>query len=140
MSVSSPRSVCLLSVICFLSVIRLPFRPLLVCPFACRSVCLFMRLSVCLSVSPAFLDSHTSSSAPQLTVTTSYPTTQSNAMQSILGLTGYSSDDINKFLWPVRIGSGVFPNDMPGERDFLTNGSYISAMWCTAAAVQWSAV
>ena len=22
------------------------------------------------------------------------------------GLTGYSSDDINKFLWPVRIGSG----------------------------------
>ena len=39
-----------------------------------------------------------------------------------LGLTGYSSDDINKFLWPVRIGSGVFPNDMPGERDFLTNG------------------
>lgn len=36
------------------------------------------------------------------------------------GLTGYSSDDINKFLWPVRIGSGVFPNDMPGERDFLS--------------------
>jgi len=35
------------------------------------------------------------------------------------GLTGYSSDDINKFLWPVRIGSGVFPNDMPNERDFL---------------------
>lgn len=22
------------------------------------------------------------------------------------GVTGYSSDDINKFLWPVRIGSG----------------------------------
>jgi hypothetical protein len=38
------------------------------------------------------------------------------------GLTGYSSDDINKFLWPVRIGSGVFPNDMPGERDFLSGG------------------
>ena len=38
------------------------------------------------------------------------------------GLTGYSSDDINKFLWPVRIGSGVFPNDMPGERDFYTEG------------------
>lgn len=37
------------------------------------------------------------------------------------GLTGYSSDDINKFLWPVRIGSGVFPNDMPGERDFYTS-------------------
>ena len=37
------------------------------------------------------------------------------------GLTGYSSDDINKFLWPVRIGSGVFPNDMPGERDFFSS-------------------
>lgn len=38
------------------------------------------------------------------------------------GLTGYSSDDINKFLWPVRIGSGVYPNDMPSERDFLSGG------------------
>merc|ERR1711871_1908309 len=36
------------------------------------------------------------------------------------GLTGYSSDDINKFLWPVRIGSGVYPDDMPGERDFYS--------------------
>merc|ERR1711871_1847162 len=25
------------------------------------------------------------------------------------GLTGYASDDINKFLWMVRIGGGVFP-------------------------------
>ena len=38
-------------------------------------------------------------------------------------MTGYSSDDINKFLWPVRIGSGVFPNDMPGERDYLSDGN-----------------
>jgi len=37
------------------------------------------------------------------------------------GLTGYSSDDVNKFLWPVRIGSGVFPNDMPSERDFYSS-------------------
>jgi dolichyl-diphosphooligosaccharide--protein glycosyltransferase len=37
------------------------------------------------------------------------------------GLTGYSSDDINKFLWPVRIGSGVFPNDMLQERDFYSS-------------------
>ena len=36
------------------------------------------------------------------------------------GMTGYSSDDINKFLWPVRIGSGVYPNDMPSERDFYS--------------------
>ena len=39
-------------------------------------------------------------------------------------MTGYSSDDINKFLWPVRIGSGVFPNDMPGERDFISGGGF----------------
>lgn len=32
------------------------------------------------------------------------------------GVTGYSSDDINKFLWPVRIGSGVFPDDMHHEK------------------------
>ena len=42
----------------------------------------------------------------------------------LIGLTGYSSDDINKFLWPVRIGSGVFPNDMPGERDFMAGGNF----------------
>ncbi len=40
------------------------------------------------------------------------------------GMTGYSSDDINKFLWPVRIGSGVFPNDMPNERDFMGPGGF----------------
>ena len=54
-----------------------------------------------------------------------YPILESLDVDYILvifgGLTGYSSDDINKFLWPVRIGSGVFPNDMPGERDFLSS-------------------
>ena len=40
------------------------------------------------------------------------------------GFTGYSSDDVNKFLWPVRIGSGVFPNDMPHEKDFYKNGRF----------------
>lgn len=55
-----------------------------------------------------------------------YPILESLDVDYVLvifgGVTGYSSDDINKFLWPVRIGSGVFPNDMPGERDFLTSG------------------
>ncbi|EQC37096.1 dolichyl-diphosphooligosaccharide-protein glycosyltransferase [Saprolegnia diclina VS20] len=53
-----------------------------------------------------------------------YPILQSLDVDYVLvifgGLTGYSSDDINKFLWPVRIGSGVFPNDMPAERDFYS--------------------
>ncbi|KAJ4461514.1 putative Dolichyl-diphosphooligosaccharide--protein glycosyltransferase subunit STT3 [Paratrimastix pyriformis] len=35
------------------------------------------------------------------------------------GLTGYASDDINKFLWMVRIGGGVFPRIK--ERDYLTS-------------------
>lgn len=53
-----------------------------------------------------------------------YPIMQSLDVDYVLvifgGLTGYSSDDINKFLWPVRIGSGVFPDDMPAERDFYS--------------------
>jgi len=55
-----------------------------------------------------------------------YPIMESLDVDYVLvifgGLTGYSSDDINKFLWPVRIGSGVYPNDMPHEKDFLSGG------------------
>jgi hypothetical protein len=37
----------------------------------------------------------------------------------------FPSDDINKFLWPVRIGSGVFGKDMPSEGDFMSDkGQY----------------
>ncbi len=54
-----------------------------------------------------------------------YPILESLDVDYVLvifgGVTGYSSDDINKFLWPVRIGSGVFPNDMPHERDFYSS-------------------
>ncbi|KAL8159875.1 hypothetical protein V2J09_001412 [Rumex salicifolius] len=38
------------------------------------------------------------------------------------GITGYSSDAINKFLWMVRIGGGVFP--VIKEPDYLVNGEY----------------
>eukprot|EP00898_Chlorokybus_atmophyticus_P005715 jgi/Chlat1/6144/Chrsp41S05700 len=38
------------------------------------------------------------------------------------GLTGYASDDINKFLWMVRIGGGVFP--VIKEEDYLNEGDY----------------
>lgn len=38
------------------------------------------------------------------------------------GLIGYSSDDINKFLWMVRIGGGEFPEIK--ERDFIGEGYY----------------
>jgi dolichyl-diphosphooligosaccharide--protein glycosyltransferase len=37
---------------------------------------------------------------------------------------GYSGDDINKFLWMVRIGEGVYPGDV-SERSFFTDrGEY----------------
>lgn len=36
-----------------------------------------------------------------------------------LGLVGYPSDDINKFLWMVRIGGGVFPHIR--EPDYLVS-------------------
>ncbi|KAL6746882.1 oligosaccharyl transferase [Haematococcus lacustris] len=36
------------------------------------------------------------------------------------GYIGYPSDDINKFLWMVRIGGGVFPDIK--EPDYLVNG------------------
>ncbi|CAM9575987.1 unnamed protein product [Ascophyllum nodosum] len=53
-----------------------------------------------------------------------YPIMESLDVDYVLvifgGVTGYSSDDINKFLWPVRIGSGVFPDDMHHEKDFLS--------------------
>ncbi|KAI8924398.1 Oligosaccharyl transferase STT3 subunit-domain-containing protein [Entophlyctis helioformis] len=40
------------------------------------------------------------------------------------GLIGYSGDDINKFLWMIRIGQGVYPKDI-SERDFFTSsGEY----------------
>ncbi|GLC40329.1 hypothetical protein PLESTB_000628800 [Pleodorina starrii] len=38
------------------------------------------------------------------------------------GMSGYSSDDINKFLWMVRIGGGVYP--VIKEADYLANGDY----------------
>jgi dolichyl-diphosphooligosaccharide--protein glycosyltransferase len=40
------------------------------------------------------------------------------------GLLGYSGDDINKFLWMIRISSGVYPT-APKEPDFFTpRGEY----------------
>ncbi|KAM0695646.1 hypothetical protein Q7P36_004128 [Cladosporium allicinum] len=40
------------------------------------------------------------------------------------GLLGYSGDDINKFLWMVRIAEGIWPDEVK-ERDFFTpRGEY----------------
>ncbi|RKP37106.1 Oligosaccharyl transferase STT3 subunit-domain-containing protein [Dimargaris cristalligena] len=37
------------------------------------------------------------------------------------GLVGYSGDDLNKFLWMVRIAAGVYPDEL-NEKDFYTAG------------------
>ena len=40
------------------------------------------------------------------------------------GLIGYSGDDINKFLWMVRIAQGVWPNEIQEPNYFTPQGEY----------------
>lgn len=55
-----------------------------------------------------------------------YPILESLDVDYVLvifgGKIGYSSDDINKFLWPVRIGRGVFPEDLLPDEAYTNNG------------------
>ncbi|KAI9843247.1 MAG: oligosaccharyl transferase stt3 subunit [Sclerophora amabilis] len=58
----------------------------------------------------------------------SYPILRQHDVDYVLvvfgGLLGYSGDDINKFLWMVRIAEGVWPDEVK-ERDFFTaRGQY----------------
>ena len=40
------------------------------------------------------------------------------------GLLGYSGDDINKYLWMIRIGQGVYPQDISERKFFTDRGNY----------------
>ncbi|KAH8991717.1 Oligosaccharyl transferase STT3 subunit [Lactarius akahatsu] len=40
------------------------------------------------------------------------------------GMIGYSGDDINKFLWMVRIAQGVWPDEIQEPRYFTPQGDY----------------
>ena len=40
------------------------------------------------------------------------------------GTLGYSGDDINKFLWMIRIAQGVYPNDVKEVDFFTSKGEY----------------
>ena len=55
-----------------------------------------------------------------------YPIMESLDVDYVLaifgGYTGYSGDDINKFLWMVRIGGGVFPHIK--EPDYFSGGQF----------------
>jgi dolichyl-diphosphooligosaccharide---protein glycosyltransferase len=58
----------------------------------------------------------------------SYPILRAHDVDYVLvvfgGLLGYSGDDINKFLWMVRIAEGIWPDEVK-ERDFFTSrGEY----------------
>lgn len=58
----------------------------------------------------------------------SYPIMRQHGVDYILvvfgGLLGYSGDDINKFLWMVRIAEGIWPEEV-NERSFFTaRGEY----------------
>jgi dolichyl-diphosphooligosaccharide---protein glycosyltransferase len=58
----------------------------------------------------------------------SYPILRQHDVDYVLvvfgGLLGYSGDDINKFLWMVRIAEGIWPDEVK-ERDFFTTrGEY----------------
>ncbi|KAI5290177.1 oligosaccharyl transferase stt3 subunit [Ascosphaera acerosa] len=58
----------------------------------------------------------------------SYPILKQHDVDYVLvvfgGLLGYSGDDINKFLWMVRIAEGIWPDEI-SERDYFTErGEY----------------
>ncbi|KAG5990576.1 oligosaccharyl transferase stt3 subunit [Claviceps spartinae] len=58
----------------------------------------------------------------------SYPIMRQHEVDYVLvvfgALLGYSGDDINKFLWMVRIAEGIWPDEV-NERDFFTSrGEY----------------
>ncbi|KAG4304122.1 hypothetical protein PORY_002486 [Pneumocystis oryctolagi] len=57
----------------------------------------------------------------------SYPILRKHDVDYILvifgGLLGYSGDDINKFLWMIRIAEGVWPNEV-NENSFYSHNGY----------------
>lgn len=58
----------------------------------------------------------------------SYPILKKHDVDYVLiifgGLIGFSGDDINKFLWMIRIAQGVWPDEVK-ETDFFTpRGEY----------------
>ena len=40
------------------------------------------------------------------------------------GVLGYSGDDINKFLWMIRIAQGVWPDEVIENNFFTPRGEY----------------
>jgi len=57
-----------------------------------------------------------------------YPILRKHDVDYILiifgGLLAYSGDDINKFLWMVRIAQGVWPDEVQERNYFTPRGEY----------------
>jgi asparagine N-glycosylation enzyme membrane subunit Stt3 len=57
-----------------------------------------------------------------------YPILRKHDVEYVLvifgGLIGYSGDDINKFLWMVRIAQGVWPDEVQEPDFFTAQGEY----------------
>ena len=57
-----------------------------------------------------------------------YPILRKHDVEYVLiifgGLIGYSGDDINKFLWMVRIAQGVWPDEIQEPNYFTATGEY----------------
>ncbi|KAL6919215.1 hypothetical protein ACHAP8_003050 [Fusarium lateritium] len=58
----------------------------------------------------------------------SYPIMRQHEVSYVLvvfgGLIGYSGDDINKFLWMVRIAEGIWPDEVKERSFFTARGEY----------------
>ena len=58
----------------------------------------------------------------------SYPILRQHDVDYVLivfgGLLGYSGDDINKFLWMVRISEGIWPDEVSERSYFTARGEY----------------
>lgn len=58
----------------------------------------------------------------------SYPIMRQHEVDYVLvvfgGLLGYSGDDINKFLWMVRIAEGIWPDEVKERNYFTARGEY----------------
>ncbi|KAJ6197670.1 oligosaccharyl transferase stt3 subunit [Bipolaris maydis] len=58
----------------------------------------------------------------------SYPIMRQHEVDYVLvvfgGLLGYSGDDINKFLWMVRIAEGIWPEEVKERSFFTSRGEY----------------
>jgi len=58
----------------------------------------------------------------------SYPILRQHDVDYVLvvfgGLLGYSGDDINKFLWMVRIAEGIWPDEVNERSYFTSRGEY----------------